>query len=169
MKRLLFIVVLASLISCSHDKETVKTDKVSYDTVALKKKVSNIYDSMHMEFKAKKFNNMLSYLADDGSYYGTDPSEVWTKHQLSDFLLNSLTDTVKTTYTVSDRKILPADDGKSAVVVEQFFMPGMSTKMEVRSVSRAAFRNDRWLIDVYSWNFIPKNGDISKLNQALGK
>lgn len=167
MKRICFIVFLASFISCSHDKETVKTDKVSYDTVALKKRITNIYDSMHMEFKAKKYNDMLGYLADDGAYYGTDPSEVWTKHQLSNFLLGTLTDSTKLKYTVSDRRILPGDDGKSAVVVEQFFMGNMSTKIEVRSVSRATFRNDRWLIDVYSWNFIPKNGDISKLNKAL--
>ncbi|HBE41800.1 MAG TPA: hypothetical protein DDW27_11465, partial [Bacteroidales bacterium] len=58
-------------------------------------------------------------------------------------------------------------DGNSAIVVEQYIMPFLSSKIPLRNVYNAVKTNDNWMIDFISWSFIPKNEDISKLNKAV--
>ena len=168
MKNLSIIILLiTSLVSCDHFHAVIKNNQ-PIDSAAVNKNISNIYDSMHMAFKAKNLNSMLSYMADDGKYLGTDPKEIWSKKELSEYLSKAYTDTAKIEYTITDRLIQADEDGKSAIVVEQFYFPGMSSKMQMRTVSRADFKDNRWLIDFFSWNMIPKNEDMKKLNAALG-
>ena len=166
MKKLSFLVLVVSFISCDHFKAATSAGS-TYDSVAVKKDISNAFDSMHMAFKSRNLNNMMSYLADDGRYLGTDPGEIWTKQQLGENVSKMMTDSTKIEYTINDRKIWPDDDGKSAIVVEQFLYNSLSSKIQIRGVARADYKDNRWLIDFYSWNFIPKNEDIPKLNEAL--
>ena len=169
MNKLILLFLPIFIISCDHFKAAVNTDSTKpIDTVSVNKSINNVLDSMHMAFKARKNNAMLSYLADDGKYLGSDPAELWSKQQLSDYL-SKVTDTTRIEYTISQRTILADEDGKSAVVYEQYFLPAMSTKMMVRCIGRVDFKDNRWLIDFYSWNFIPKNEEIKKLNAALGQ
>lgn len=166
MKKLFLILLVLSLVSCDHFHAVIKNNQ-PVDSATVNKNISNIYDSMHMAFKAKNLNSMLSYMADDGKYLGTDPGEIWSKKDLSDYLSKAYVDTAKIVYTITDRSIQTDEDGKSAIVVEQFYFPGMSNKIQMRTVSRADFKDNRWLIDFFSWNLIPKNDDMKKLNAAL--
>ena len=169
MNKLYVLVLVISIASCDHFKAVTSNNATAYDTVGVKKDINNAFDSMHLSFKSRNFNNMLSYLADDGTYLGTDPGEIWTKQKLGEYLSKAITDSTKMDYTIANRMIMPDEDGRSAIVVEQFYITAMSNKMQVRTVSRADYKNNRWLIDFYSWNFIPKNEDIPKINAALGK
>ena len=166
MKRLSLIFLVISFISCDHFR-AVTTGNQTVDSATLNKNINNVFDSMHMQFKAKNVNAMLNYLADDGKYLGTDPTEIWTKKALGDYLSKASSDTAKIDYTISSRTIQTDDDWKSAIVVEQYYFPSMSTKIQVRSIARVDFKDNRWIIDFYSWNLIPKNEDINKLNAAL--
>ena len=166
MKQLLFFVLIVSLVSCDHFRAATSQEK-TYDTATVKRNISNALDSMHMAFKSRNINSMLSYLADDGKYLGTDPTEIWTKQQFGENIAKMFADSANIDYTVGDRIIMVDDDGKSAIVVEQFLYNSLSSKIQVRGVGRTDFKDGKWLIDFYSWNLIPKNEDLKKLNDAL--
>lgn len=172
MKSIIALLFVLSLISCDHFRAattttTARTERVDSSTV--KKNINSIYDSMYMAFKIKNLNAMLSYLADDGKYLGTDPTEIWTKKDLGEYLSKAYADTAKIEYTITDRTIQTDEDGKSAIVVEQFYYPVMSRKMQLRTISRADYKDNRWLIDFFSWNLVPKNEDLKALNASLEK
>ncbi len=107
-------------------------------------------------------------MADDGLFCGTDPSELLDKKALSDMMTQSLADTTMIwSYSIDKREIRVAADGSSAIVLEQFTMPGISPKIPTRLVYHVVKASDKWMFDFISWSFIPKNEDILKLNKAL--
>ena len=70
-------------------------------------------------------------------------------------------------YSIDRREIRLAADGNSAVVVEQFMFPVLSSKIQVRNVYHVIKQEEKWLIDFMSFNLIPKNEDLIKLDAAL--
>ena len=47
------------------------------------------------------------------------------------------------------------------------FIKAFSQKIPVRMVYHLVKNGDNWLFDFVSWNFIPNNEDLGKLNKAL--
>ncbi len=165
MKKTIYIFSIAViLITACQPKAKI----VPVDTEAAKTAISALFDKYNSAFKAKDTNTLLAALTDDVLACGTDPSEFWDKKQISDGWKQAFADTtLKITYSIDKREIRVTVDGNSALVVEQYVMSVMSPKIPFRSIYHAVKTGENWKLDFISWNFIPKNEDIAKLNKAL--
>ncbi|MFZ0473493.1 MAG: nuclear transport factor 2 family protein [Bacteroidales bacterium] len=134
----------------------------------LKVSVNALLDKYDSAFKAKDAPTLIALLADDGLFCGTDPSEIWDKKQISDGWKQYFADTsLLIDYTVDKREILIADDGNSAIAIEQFYFKLFSPNIQWRTIFHAVKAGEGWKFDFISWNLIPKNEDIEKLNKAV--
>jgi len=164
MKKALYFLILALIFATCQ----TKTKVIPVDLNAAKVSVTAALDKFNAEFKGKDANTLMTLLTDDGLYCGTDSKELLNKVDLSKMVTQSFADsTLKLDYTVDKREIRIAKDGNSAVALEQFFMQSFSQKIPVRMIYHLVKNNDNWLFDFVSWNFIPNNEDITKLNKAL--
>jgi len=163
MKKLYYILIVAALlsVSCQPKPQTV-------DTAAVKEAVNTFMDTYLNLWNAKDVNSLSALLADDGQFYGSDPTEIMDKKTLSDSWTKSFADTsANFSYTVEKRDILLAPDGNSAIVTEQFDMSPFTGKLKIRLVSQIVKSEDPWKIEYLSWSVIPKNEDLGKLVMAL--
>ena len=146
--------------------QTSKTIQVDFETE--KAAVADLFDKYYSALNAKDAAILPTFLTEDVLVCGTDPSEFFNKEQITDAWTQGLADTtLEINITIAKREIRVADEGSSAIVVEQFIMPFISSKIHIRTVNYAVKTNDKWMIDFMSFNFIPKNEDIQKLNEAL--
>jgi ketosteroid isomerase-like protein len=165
MKKIIYVMLLAvmAITACQPKTKTVPVDKE-----AAKVAVTALMDKYDAAFKAKEADTLITLLTIDGMFYGTDPSEIWDTKQISDGWTQYFADTsLKITYSIDRREIRVAADGNSALVVEQYVMSVMSPNIPIRSIYHAVKAGENWMLDFISWNFIPKNEDIEKLNKAL--
>jgi ketosteroid isomerase-like protein len=119
-------------------------------------------------WNAKDVNALLALLADDGLFCGTDPSELMDKKLISNAWALAFADTtLKFFFSVDKRIIRVTSDGNSAIVMEQFVRNPYTPKIPWRLVSHVVKTGNGWKLDFISWNLIPKNEDIAKLNKAV--
>jgi ketosteroid isomerase-like protein len=145
-----------------------KTKIVPVDTAPAKVAVTTALDKYNSAFRSKDANALMTLLTDNGLYCGTDSKELLDKASLSNMMNQSFADTsFKVNYSIDKREIRIATDGNSAIAVEQMFFKAFSQKIPVRMVYHLVKNNDNWLFDFVSWNFIPNNEDLGKLNKAL--
>ena len=165
----LLLIALIVFIGCDQKSGTnEKEENTNADTTASKREIVAVMDSVNNAFKSKDINLMLSFFTDDGMYYGTDPGEVWNKKKFTEESTKTLKDSAANfSYDVKQRDIMLDDDANSAIVVEQFFIPMLSNKIMCRGIARLDRKGNTWRIDFYSWNMIPKNEDVPKINKAL--
>lgn len=165
MKKTFYLIFVAVIIITACQ---TKTKIVPVDTAAAKPAVTTVLDKYNSAFKAKDVNAIMTLLTDDGLYCGTDSKELMDKASLSNMMNQTLADTsLKVNYSVDKREIRIAADGNSAIAVEQMFFKAFSQKMPMRMVYHLLKNGDNWLFDFVSWNFIPNNEDLGKLNKAL--
>jgi len=165
MKKTFYLIFVAVIIITACQ---TKTKIVPVDTAAAKVAVTTVLDKYNSAFKAKDVNAILTLLTDDGLYCGTDSKELMDKASLSNMMNQTLADTsLKVNYSVDKREIRIAADGNSAIAVEQMFFKAFSQKIPMRMVYHLVKNGDNWLFDFVSWNFIPNNEDLGKLNKAL--
>ena len=165
MKRTFYLMLVAVMIITACQP---KNKIVPVDTAAAKVAVTTVLDKYNSAFKAKDVNAILTLLTDDGLFCGTDSKELMDKASLSNMMNQTLADTsLKVNYTIDKREIRIAADGNSAIAVEQMFFKAFSQKIPMRMVYHLVKNNDNWLFDFVSWNFIPNNEDLGKLNKAL--
>ena len=165
MKRTFYLMLVAVMIITACQP---KNKIVPVDTAAAKVAVTTVLDKYNSAFKAKDVNAILTLLTDDGLYCGTDSKELMDKASLSNMMNQTLADTsLKVNYTIDKREIRIAADGNSAIAVEQMFFKAFSQKIPMRMVYHLVKNGDNWLFDFVSWNFIPNNEDLGKLNKAL--
>jgi hypothetical protein len=62
---------------------------------------------------------------------------------------------------------LIAEDGNSAIAIEQFYFKLFSPNIQWRAIFHAVKVGEGWKFDFISWNLIPKNEDIEKINKAV--
>jgi len=135
---------------------------------AVKASVAALLDKYDSAFKAKDAPAVIALLAGDGLFCGTDPSEIWDKKQISDGWTQAFADTsLMIDFTVDKREILIAEDRNSAIAIEQFYFKLFSPNIMWRVIFHAVKSGEDWKLDFISWNFIPKNEDIEKINKAL--
>jgi tetratricopeptide (TPR) repeat protein len=135
---------------------------------ASKAAVNVLLDKYDSAFKAKDAPTLIALLAEDGLFCGTDPSEIWDKKQISDGWPQAFADTsMMLDFTVDKREILIAEDRNSAIAIEQFYFRLFSPNIQWRAIFHAIKSGEDWKLDFISWNFIPKNEDIEKLNKAV--
>jgi len=135
---------------------------------AVKASVAALLDKYDSAFKAKDAPAVIALLAGDGLFCGTDPSEIWDKKQISDGWTQAFADTsLMIDFTVDKREIMVATDENSAIAIEQFYFKLFSPNIMWRVIFHAVKSGEDWKLDFISWNFIPRNEDIEKINKAL--
>ena len=151
------------ITACQQTPKTIPVD-IAGEKVA----VSALFDKFNSAFNAKDAAALATLLTEDALSCGTDPSEFWNKKDITDLWEQAFTDTTLIIdYSITKQEIRVAADGNSAIVVEQYIMPFLSSKIPIRNVFNAVKTDVAWMIDFMSWNFIPKNEDIPKLNKAV--
>ena len=165
MKKTFYVLLVAVMIITACQ---TKTKIVPVDTAVAKVAVTAVLDMYNSAMKAKDVNALMKLLTDDGLYCGTDSKELLNKADLSNMMNQSFADTTLVmNYSIDKREIRIAADGNSAIAVEQMFFKAFSQKIPIRMVYHLIKNNDNWLFDFVSWNFIPNNEDLGKLNKAL--
>jgi uncharacterized protein (TIGR02246 family) len=165
MKRTIYLMLVAVMIMTACQ---TKTKIVSVDKAAAKVAVTAVLDKYNSGMKAKDANAIMTLLTDDVLYCGTDAKELLDKAGLSNMMNQTFADTsLKVNYSIDKREVRIAADGNSAIAVDQMFFKAFSQKMPVRMVYHLVKNGDNWLFDFVSWNFIPNNEDLGKLNKAL--
>ena len=133
-----------------------------------KEAVASVLDAHWSAVKAKDADAVMALLTDDVLCCGSDPEEFWDKTDMYNKIRQMFADTsFKIDITVDKREIRVAQDGNSAIALEQMFLKPVSQKIPVRNVYHLVKINDIWQIDFTSVSFIPANEDIGKLNNAL--
>jgi|SRR5512133_312610 hypothetical protein len=163
-KTFIFLFVVALFLCACQPKPEPKTVNAEAEKAA----VDSLFTKFHASSVDKNAQSAGALIAEDALLCGTDPSEYFNKKQLVESWEKSFADTtLNIQYTVDKRDIRLMPDGLSAVVIEQYLMPVISTKMMIRSIGHAVKNNDKWLIDFMSWNFITKNEEIAVIDKAL--
>jgi hypothetical protein len=181
MKQLLLPVMgLIILSSCNNDATKTagasdsiggKTAGTSENTAAdpsqAKTEITALVDAVHNGFRQKDFSMIEKSMASNAVILGTDPKEVWPFRQFRDSMAKTFADTSfhGLTYDIPAHQIEVS--GNSAIIIDQYQLNAISKKVMTRNLGHARYENGKWLLDMYSWNLIPKNADISKIDKAL--
>ncbi|MFD2246526.1 nuclear transport factor 2 family protein [Pontibacter ruber] len=175
-KLLLPIIAMMFLLACNSPEKTsdqtstgnqAPDTQAAVDTAKARQDLNALADELHSLFKKKDIAFVDKHMAKDGIYLGTDPNEILTFDELRDYEQKLFNDSATTIpdYKISKREIMI--NGPSAIIIDQYLFPDLSEKMMLRNISHARHENGKWVIDMFSWNFIPKNDDIEKINKAL--
>ena len=165
MKRTFYLILFVVIIITACQ---TKTKIVSVDTAAAKVAIISMLDRFSSAMKAKDSNAIMTLLTDDGLYCGTDSKELLNKADLLNVMNQVFADTsYSPIYSIDKREIRIANDGNSAIAVEQMFDKSFSQKIPFRMVYHLVKNNENWLFDFVSWNIIPNNEDLGKLSKAL--
>jgi uncharacterized protein (TIGR02246 family) len=165
MKKIFFTILAAVIIITACQ---TKTRIIPVDTGAAKLAVTALLDKYNSAMNAKDANTLMNLLTEDGLYCGTDSRELLSKAELSEMMKQSLADTsLVVNYSIDKREIRITADGNSAIALEQMFFKAFSEKIPVRMIYHLVKNDDNWQFDFVSWNFIPDNEDIGKINKAL--
>ena len=145
-----------------------KTKVLPADLTAAKVAVLKVLDTHWSAVKAKDANAIMALLTDDVLSCGSDSKEFWSKTDMSNTIKQMFADTsLKIDITIDKRVIRIAEDGNSAIALEQMFMKPYSQKIPVRNIYHLVKVYNIWQFDFTSVSFIPDNEDIGKLNMAL--
>lgn len=165
MKNYLSILLATLLFTglvCNTQAQNSKKDKTE-------KEINVILDQLHKNFKEKDIDSYSALLSENGLYCGTDSKEFWDKESLINLQKEIFSNPdFNFDYELTKRVFLVSDDGKSALVVEQFISPEMFSKhIPVRFTSHHVKTKNGWIIDFIGWSLVPDNEDLGKLVKAL--
>lgn len=176
-KIVLSLSVLALLAACNNasENDTATTEDTAgmaissgpTDTAQARKDLTTMLDSMHSAFVRKDPSYVDRYMTQDGIYMGTDPGEIYDFNGFRDFAARSFQDTTIKSWQLNVSQRIIQIHGASANLVEQYTAPGLTGKLIFRNVGHARYENGRWMMDMLTYNVIPRNEDIPKIDQAL--
>ncbi len=164
MKKI-YLILSVAMVAITACQQTPKT--VSVDIEAEKAAINDLVDKVNSAMQAQDVATLTSFFTDDLICLGSDPSELWNKKQITELWTQMLADTAPEINLIGKRVIKVAADGKSAVAVDQYFMPMFTPDIPFRNVYYLIKTDDNWMIDFSSTALIPKNEEIPKLNKAL--
>jgi ketosteroid isomerase-like protein len=137
------------------------------DPEVVKESVSSLMDDYYSAWNKGDLEILVSTLDDEGIYCGTDPSELWNKQELIDMFKQNLSgNPAAQDFSPDNREIHVAENGLSAMVVEQLSMP-WSPNLPVRGTYHVVKSGNQWKLDYIGWSFLANNEDIGKLNKTL--
>ena len=175
MRKIIILLGLALSLAMGCEQKTISpegteaaTEKPS-DPETRKTEVVALMDSFHSALKNKKANDFKNLLDPNGLYCGTDPTETHNRdtyaQEMAEFLNDPTIGTIA--YTVDLRQIRVAEDGNSAVIVEQYKMDLVSPEIPWRLVSHAVRKDGVWILDFLSFTLVPTNAQQALINNAL--
>ena len=176
MKQLLIsFMTLFILASCNNsakvdssiDSTGSPTTEAQPDSLMAKKDISALMDAVHNGFHQKNLTLIESSMAPDALVLGTDPKEIWVFSQFRDSIHKFFADTSfhGMQYQVPTHQI--AVHGSSAIIVDQYQLNDISKKLMTRNIAHARYEDGKWLLDLMSWNLIPTNENVPKIDKAL--
>lgn len=167
---------LALLTACNNasDETTTTTGDTSMtttaagpsDTAQARRDLTAILDSMHHSFVRRDASYIDRYMTEDGLYMGTDPIEILNRTEFRRYQDSALKDPAFNPQLNVRERIIRIH-GASANLVEQYMAPGLSQKLMLRNVAHARYENGRWVVDMLTYNVIPKNEDFPKIEKVL--
>jgi ketosteroid isomerase-like protein len=163
MRKLYFILTIAVVITAC--QQTPKT--ISVDIKAEKDAIAALFDKYYSAMNEQDVTTLISCFTEDVLCCGTDPSEFWNKQEMNELWTQWLANSGFEPNFIGEREIKVATDGNSATIVDQYLHPTFSPIIQIRNTYHVVKTNDKWMILFWSVSFIPKNEDISKLNEAL--
>ena len=165
MKNICFLLIIAVLMTAGCNQ---KIETESVDLSAVNDIVIALDDTYMNAWNAKDIDVLDEMIADDGMFFGTDPTELMDKTALMDMYTQLFAETdANYSYNIDIRKIKLAEDGKSAIVVDYIDLYDWSPLIPLRHTSQFVKTGNDWKIDFIAWGLIAKNEDIDKLNKAL--
>ena len=165
MKNIYFFLIIAVVITAGCNQK-IKTDSV--DLSVMKDTIIQLDDKYMNAWNTKDIDVLDELIADDGMFFGTNPSELMDKTALIDMYTQLFSDTTANySYDINIRKIKLAADGKSAIVVDYIDLFDWSPLIPLRHTSQFVKTCNNWKIDFIAWGLIAKNEDIDNLNEAL--
>ncbi len=162
MKNIYLYLVLAIVISACQKKTEVKVDQAT-----LTEQVNTFMEKNRKIWETNDTSALRGIYAEDLVILGTDPSELWNKNQYLDEWKKMIQGGFEFKHSEIKRDIRVSKDGNSAMVSEQYFIPMLSEKFQVRAIFHVEKNSDNWQINYLSWSVIPRNADIEKINAAL--
>ncbi len=165
MKKFYILSILAVLFisGCSKDD-----DEDIVDINAIKAAIEQLSDQYLEAWNNKDLNKLDQLTADNGEYYGSDPSEIMDKEALLAMYSLFFEDTTSSyLYTVNLRKVRVSPDGNSAIIMERITFPEWSPKMPMCQTMHLENSGGYWKIDFICWGFIIKNEDVPMVNDIL--
>lgn len=155
---LLIVVILLSLGACD--------PKV--DVVAEKDSITNALDEIYKAMQTKDADTYIKFLDEGGLFCGSDPGEFWDYEEAKKIINDMMSNTsLNTKYTIDKREIRVADDGKTAIILEQYTVEYVSKYIPSRIVLHLVKKDGNWFIDFMSFGLIPYNEDLGKINRAF--
>ena len=160
MKRLPYVLAFVVIImtACNTAPVNIEAEEAA---------VSALFEDFYVAFNKGDVETMSAFLCDEILACGSDPSEFMNREELVDLWTQLMTVGGPELKFISEQKIKIADDGCSAVVVDQFYMPIFSSVIPFRKVYQLVKTNDQWMIHFLGVSFIPRNKDIAKISSAL--
>lgn len=148
-------------------KDSTASTAPQMDTAKAKTDVSTLMDAVHNAFHKNDLATIENSMAPDALILGTDPKEIWPFSQFRDTLKKFFSDTSfhGMVYDVPAHEIRVHDG--SAIIVDQYQLNDMSKKMMTRNIAHARYENGKWLLDLMSWNVVPTNANLRKIDKAL--
>ena len=164
----LFLLVALFFVACQSAPEAPPAEEPApVDTEQVQQEIEAALDAFIEAFKNKDIAAMSALLADDGLFCGTDPGELWGKEDLvATFEEMAATEELQIDFTVDTRKVRVAEDGQSALALEQMVIGFISPHVPTRQVYHFVKSGDGWLMDFSSAALIPVNEDLAKINAA---
>ena len=166
MKKLCLTMAIAFFLSLLSIGTQAKNKTA--DLKAAQTEVNGLMERYANSLKSKNSKALSELLTEDGQFYGTDPTELFCKLALIETWTQMFADkSTDLTYSLEKREIRVSPEGKSALIVEQFSLKGVTPRIPWRMVCHALKIGNSWKLDFISWNLTPRNEDIAKLNKAL--
>jgi len=165
MKKFHFLLFLAAILTVSCKP---KTEPINVDSATVKAEVTAALDKYHDAYRGKDLTVLMSLFADDLLFCGPAPKEFWDKQTTYSMFERPFGDTsFVISYSIIDREIKIAKDGKSAISTESYFLGRANTKIPLRQVCHLVKNDGNWMIDYFSASYIPNRADMGKINTAL--
>ena len=176
MKQLLIpVTALFFLAACNDSAKVASTSDTTNtnapgaapDSAQAKTDIATLVNTVHNGFRQKDLSAIEKSMTADALVLGTDPTEVWEFNRFRDSIQKFFADTSfhGLQYEVPNHQI--AVHGNSAIIIDQFQLNDISKKMMTRNIAHARYENGKWLLDLFSWNLVPTNRDVPKIDKAL--
>ncbi len=165
-KLLLLVIMLAFFVTIGCQQKTVVE---SVNIPESTKQVNRTMDDFHLNVKTKNVDKMSGLITDDATLYGTDKTEMWGKERYIAYMKESVTSQkIKSDdYGIDKRSVIIADNGKSAVVLEQYKLDALTPNIPWRSVSYLVNVDSQWKIKMISYNLLIDNDDVPELLEIV--
>lgn len=163
MKRYIFLISVIAIIAACQPKPCTET----VDLEAAKQNIEQLANQYRELWNTEDLEALKNLIANDGQFYGSDPSEIMDKALLLKMYQQFFEDSTNISYDVLLRNTKVSCSCKSAIVMERVSFKDWSPNMLMSQTFHYVKTGKKWEIDFIVWGFILKNEDVGKLNEIL--